>query len=87
MSSSDTTNDHSTVQKWAEARGGRPSVVRTSGTGGVLRIDFGEKEADFEAVSWEEFFKIFEESKLSFLYQDKTKDGKTSRFNKFVERE
>jgi hypothetical protein len=87
MSSSDTTNDHSTIQKWAEAREGRPSVIHTGGKGGVLRIDFGEKEADFEEVSWEEFFKIFEESKLSFLYQDATKDGKTSRFNKFVERE
>ncbi|MBY2910126.1 hypothetical protein [Rhizobium leguminosarum] len=87
MSSSDTTNDHGTIQKWAEARDGRPSIVRTGGKGGVLRIDFGEKEADFEEVSWEEFFKIFEENKLSFLYQDKTKDGKTSRFNKFVERE
>jgi hypothetical protein len=87
MSSSDTTVDHSTIQKWAVTRDGRPSVIRTGGKGGVLRIDFGEKEADFEEVSWEEFFKIFEESKLNFLYQDKTKDGKTSRFNKFVERE
>jgi hypothetical protein len=86
MSSSDTTVDHSTIQKWAEVQG-RPSVIRTGDKGGVLRIDFGEKEADFEEVSWQEFFKIFEESKLSFLYQDKTKDGKTSRFNKFVERE
>ncbi|MFP3547026.1 hypothetical protein SB748_26760 [Rhizobium sp. SIMBA_035] len=87
MSSSDTTIDHGTIQRWAEARDGRPSVIRTGGKGGVLRIDFGEKDADFEEVSWEEFFTIFEESKLSFLYQDKTKDGKTSRFNKFVERE
>jgi hypothetical protein len=31
--------------------------------------------------------KIFDENKLAFLYQDKTKDGDTSRFSKFVERE
>jgi len=35
----------------------------------------------------EEFFKIFDENKLAFLYQDKTADGETSRFCKFVERD
>jgi len=85
MSSSETTTDHRTIQQWAETRGGRPSVIRAKGKGGVLRIDFGEKEANFEEISWDEFFKIFDENKLSFLYQEKTKDGKTSRFNKFVE--
>ena len=86
MSNSNSTDDHNTIRKWAEARDGRPSVIRNGGKGGILRIDFGEKEAEFEEVGWDEFFKIFEESKLSFLYQDETKDGKTSRFNKFVGR-
>jgi hypothetical protein len=54
-------------------------------SGGVLRIDFGEKKANFEEITWDKFFKIFDENKLSFLYQEKTKEGETSRFNKFVE--
>jgi hypothetical protein len=87
MSSSDKTTDHDTIRKWVEARDGRPSVVRTKGKGGVLRIDFGEPEDNLEEIDWDEFFKIFEDSKLSFLHQDKTADGKTSRFNKFVERD
>jgi hypothetical protein len=86
VSKSDTTTDHQTIQRWAEERAGRPSVVRTKGKGGVLRIDFGEKEDEFEEVGWDEFFKIFDQNKLAFLYQDKTKDGDISRFNKFVER-
>jgi hypothetical protein len=86
MSRSETTTDHKTIQKWAETRDGRPSVILTKGKGGVLRIDFGDKEEEFEEIAWDEFFKIFDESKLAFLYQDKTKDGETSRFNKFVER-
>ncbi|MBS9722301.1 hypothetical protein JYU29_16520 [Tianweitania sp. BSSL-BM11] len=86
MSDSKTTTDHDEIRKWAESREGRPSVIRTKGKGGVLRLDFGEKEEDFEEIDWDEFFKIFEDSKLAFLYQDKTKDGGTSRFNKFVER-
>lgn len=86
MNSSETTTDHKTIQNWAEARDGRPAVIRTKGKGGVLRIDFGEKEEEFDEISWEDFFKIFDENKLAFLHQDQTKDGETSRFNKFVER-
>ena len=35
-------------------------------------------------IEWGEFFEIFDENDLNFLYQDKTADGGTSRFNKFV---
>ena len=87
MSSSETTTDHKVIQKWAEERDGRPSAIRTKGKGGLLRIDFGEKEEEFEEINWDEFFQIFDQNKLAFLYQDKTKDGETSRFNKFVERQ
>lgn len=87
MSSSDTTTDHDTIRKWVEKREGRPSVIRTKGKGGVLRIDFGDKEEAFEELDWDAFFKIFDENKLAFLYQDKTADGGTSRFNKFVDRD
>lgn len=86
MSSSDTTTDHDEIRKWAEARDGHPAKVDTGGDGGILRIDFGEKEDNLERISWEEFFDIFDENKLAFLYQDETKDGGRSRFNKFVER-
>ncbi|MBB4482759.1 hypothetical protein [Rhizobium etli] len=87
MSSSETTTDHRKIRKWAEDRKGRPAAVRTGGKGGVLRIDFGEKEEEFDEIGWDEFFRIFDKNKLAFLYQDETKDGKTSRFNKFVERD
>jgi len=39
-----------------------------------------------EKVSWDEFFEKFDQSNLEFLYQEKTADGQTSRFNKFVRR-
>ncbi|RUM23943.1 hypothetical protein EFQ99_18385 [Rhizobium vallis] len=85
MSSSETTTDHQAIRNWAEARNGRPAVIRTGGKGGILRIDFGEEE-EFEEIGWEEFFKIFDKNQLAFLYQGETKEGKKSRFNKFVER-
>ena len=87
MSQAKTTTDYDEIRRWAEERKGRPSVVRTGkGQGGILRFDFGEKDEKLEEISWDEFFKIFDENNIALL-QDKTADGKTSRFFKFVERE
>ena len=86
--SSETTTDHDRIREWTEARGGRPSVVRTgSEHGGVLRLDFGPKEENFEETGWDEWFEVFEESNLAMIIQDTTADGKESRFNKLIGRE
>lgn len=91
MSTSETTTDHDAIRKWVENRGGRPTVVRATEDngkrGGLLRIDFREKDDALDEIDWDEFFRIFDQNKLAFLYQEKTKDGEVSRFNKFVERD
>jgi hypothetical protein len=86
MSTSQTTTSHDKIRSWAEARDGHPARVKTAEEGGILRIDFGKPEEALEEISWDEFFEIFDDRKLEFLYQDKTEDGKTSRFSKFVSR-
>jgi hypothetical protein len=89
MSDGETTTDHKLIKQWVEQRDGRPATVRATeedGHAGILRIDFGAKEDNLEEVEWEEFFRKFDESDLAFLYQDRTKDGKLSRFHKFVRR-
>ena len=86
MSEARTTTDHDEIRKWAESRDGHPAMVDTNAPGGILRIDFGEPEENLEQIDWDEFFRIFEDNKLAFLYQDEVKGGGTSRFNKFVER-
>jgi hypothetical protein len=83
MSSATTTTDHEVIKKWAEARNGKPSKVAGSKDGGILRIDFDEREPNLEPISWAEFFEVFDDRKLAFLYQDEKK----SRFNKFVDRD
>lgn len=89
MSTSDTTTDHNTIRKWVEKRNGRPAVVKgTEGKDGegILRIEF--RHADkLEDIDWDTFFETFDDRKLAFLYQDKTADGKESRFFKFVNRD
>src|SRR4051812_28783974 len=87
MSKATTTTDHDEIRRWAEEREGRPAVVRTKkGRGGILRFDFGERDEALEPVSWDEFFRIFDESRIAFLHQDEIGEGATSRFFKFVAR-
>jgi hypothetical protein len=54
----------------------------------ILRIDFddadGSRDEKLVPVSWDEFFRVFDERGLEFLYQEHTHDGHISRFNKFV---
>jgi hypothetical protein len=90
MARAHVTTDHEQIRKWAEARGGHPADVKgTGGKGeaGILRIDFGPPEEKLEEIAWDDFFEKFDEADLAFLYQDKTADGKTSRFHKFVARD
>ena len=90
MSEAETTTDHDVIRDWAEARGGHPATVRgtaKAGEAGLLRFDFDPADEELEHISWEEFFRKFDDEDLVFLYQEETRDGSISRFHKFVERE
>jgi len=85
------TTNHETIKKWAEKREGKPAVVEKTESkdgSGLLRINFpGYAEENLKDISWEQFFKTFDENNLDFLYQEKTQDGKISRFSKFVKKQ
>ncbi len=87
------TTDHEQIRRWVEARGGHPATVKRTARGkqqaGILRIDFpGFSGAQsLKPISWEEFFEVFEQRRLAFLFQNRTATGKPSRFNKLVCRE
>lgn len=90
---SERTIDHEKIRAWAGERDGKPARAKNTGSApnqahnGLLRLDFGEPETSLEPISWEEFFEIFDENELTFLYEEKTRDGNISRFFKFVRRE
>jgi hypothetical protein len=90
MTASKTTTDHAAIRKWAEKRGGHPTSVtgteHGNETAGMLRFDFGEKDERLHPVDWDAFFDKFDESNLALLYQDKTANGRLSRFHKFIHR-
>src|SRR3954471_13777269 len=88
MANSRTTTDHNEIRRWADERGGVPSTVAATEQGGepgVLRIDFPgfSGKGTLEEISWDDFFRKFEESNLAFLFETDSE----SRFNKLVSRE
>ncbi|HEX2140349.1 MAG TPA: hypothetical protein VHG33_11630 [Woeseiaceae bacterium] len=85
------TDNHDTIRRWAEERNARPSRVKRTGGGddpGILRLDFPgySGDDDLEEISWDEFFRKFDESGLDFIYQERTESGERSNFNKLVNR-
>jgi len=91
-STSKTTTDHDEIRRWVEAHDGTPAGVRGTGSGddpGVLRIDFpgGAGEDELEHISWDEWFRKFDNENLAFLYQEEKAGGGDSTFFKLVSRE
>lgn len=83
------TTDHATIRTWAEARGTRPSAVKGPGAGheiSGLRLDSRGGGSWLEEITWDEFFRRFEEMGLEFLYQDVSRDGEPSTFYRLINR-
>ena len=53
-------------------------------SGGLVRLDFGRDDDRLEVIGWDEWFEVFEESKLALLIDE---DKVDSRFNKLVSRD
>ncbi len=77
------TTSHEVIRNWAESRGGVPATVEGTEHGdraGVLRFDFGERTDRLRHITWEEWFRTFDERQLNFIYQEERKDGRQSTF-------
>jgi hypothetical protein len=76
-----------------EKRGGKPVTIegteRRGEGAGLLRIDFpgGASDPPLEPISWDAFFKKFDEAGLEMIYQDQKQSGDKSYFCRFVNRE
>jgi hypothetical protein len=94
MALSKTTQDHDEIRKWAEAHGAVPADVAATDNEdepGILRFEFPKahphNDSALQEISWEDFFRKFDENGLALVYQEKTADGETSNFNKLVKAE
>lgn len=81
------TRNHEVIKKWAEERQATPSTIPGTEHAshlGVLRFNFpGFGGRELQEVSWDEWFRAFDERKLVFLFQEHRSDGKQSNFFKF----
>ena len=78
------TRSHEVIKRWAEERKAVPATVPGTNRGdreGVLRFNFPGYGGDrLEEISWEQFFKTFDERDLIFLFQEHMKAGNQSNF-------
>jgi hypothetical protein len=87
------TTDHGHIKEWIERRGGQPAMAvmgidtGPESVGGDLAIDFGENDnnVDLEEITWELFFRLFEEKRLAFAHEEDATDS--SRFYQFFSRD
>jgi hypothetical protein len=82
------TRNHDVIMKWAEERGAKPATVagtEHSDRVGVLRFDFpgGDDGGRLQEVSWDEWFRTFDERNLVMLFQENMKAGNQSNFFRF----
>ena len=71
MAQTTRTIDHDEIQQWASVHGGAPAILADSrvGESGMLRLDFGEGTEALERITWADFFDIFDENDLAFVYE------------------
>jgi len=77
------TTSHDVIRGWAKDRSAVPATVEGTEHGdhlGVLRFDFGGDSDRLREVSWEEWFRTFDDRRLNFIYQDTKSDGTQSNF-------
>ncbi|SCL14345.1 hypothetical protein [Micromonospora inyonensis] len=79
------TANHEVIQRWARARGAKPATIagtERDGRAGVLTFDFpGYRESRrLRQITWNEWFRTFDERRLNLIYQEQLRDGRPSNF-------
>lgn len=92
------TVNHTKIKQWAESLNGKPQIIddpqAKQDTPG-LRINFPDKSNDLylsaskhgRDTTWEDFFKIFEQEQLAFLYEAKPSKEDLSDAFQFIKRD
>jgi hypothetical protein len=78
------TRSHDVIKRWAEERQAEPATVpgtEHDSRPGVLRFDFpGYGGRTLQKISWDVWFKSFDERQLVFVFQEHKRDGQQSNF-------
>lgn len=92
MASAHAITDHDEIREWAEQRSARPACVKGTGRKGdtgMIRLDFPgySGSGSLQSISWDDWFRQFDDNNLALLVQDSTSRGQRSNFNKLVSRD
>ncbi|MGK5519605.1 hypothetical protein ACSNN9_09625 [Micromonospora sp. URMC 107] len=79
------TTNHDVIRRWAGERGARPATIagtEREGRAGVLTFNMpGYRESSrVREITWDEWFRTFDERKLNLIYQEQLRDGRPSNF-------
>jgi hypothetical protein len=81
------TRNHDVIRRWAAERKAKPATVEGTEHGkdlGVLRFNFpGYGGDNLKEVSWDEWFKTFDDRDLVMIFQEHLKNGDQSNFFRF----
>jgi hypothetical protein len=83
------TRDHSVIQRWAEIRHAEPATgeatssgpatINVSDGGSGIRFNFPGAAA-FRPISWDEWFKNFDDHEQVFVYQEPLTDPQSANY-------
>lgn len=70
------------IVRWAQERQAQPATAGADGEEArVLRFDFpGYGGRDLQHISWEQWFRPFDERNLTFLFEEHKANGSQSNF-------
>ncbi|WSG02869.1 hypothetical protein OG989_03820 [Micromonospora sp. NBC_01740] len=79
------TTNHDVIRNWARERGAAPATIagtEREGRAGVLTFNMpGYRESSrVREITWDEWFRTFDERKLNLIYQEQLRDGRPSNF-------
>ncbi|MFG3422030.1 hypothetical protein [Micromonospora sp. NPDC048063] len=79
------TANHDVIRRWAQERGAKPATIagtEREGRAGVLTFNIpGYRESSrVREITWDEWFRTFDDRKLNLIYQEQLRDGRPSNF-------
>ncbi|WP_442934155.1 hypothetical protein [Micromonospora sp. CPCC 205561] len=79
------TTNHDVIRRWAEERDARPATIagtEREGRAGVLTFNMpGYRESSrVREITWDEWFRTFDERRLNLIYQEQLRNGRPSNF-------
>jgi hypothetical protein len=80
------TIDHDEIRKWIEGRGGVPALSVIKETK-IPIINFAHGLPHATEVTWEEWFRIFDEDHYAFVCKETRFDGMQSQFCQLIPRD